>query len=200
MPESAVEREKLHCTKDIVKVVGRLAHPHEDHLFGLWAQTPSQRGLRRNLHIRELPHQTALACHAENAADGAPHLSGNANPSARQQHLFNGLAVSQCEEQPFTLRIRSGMARAHRQHSVESAADIRKGRHKRRRQPSRAAAGRLLGFSAQRIRPCRTRRTQPSAADAAQMRGLRSERTEVRFKSGQRWVRQRTARRGVGAD
>ena len=32
------------------------------------------------------------------------------------------------------------------------------------------------------------------------MRGLRSECTEVRFKSGQRRVRQGTARRGVGAD
>ena len=92
------------------------------------------------------------------------------------------------------------MARAHRQHSVESAADVRKGRHKSRRQPSRPAAGRLLGFSAQRIRPCRTRRTQPSTTDAAQMRGLRSECTEVRFKSGQRRVRQRAARRRGGAD
>ena len=132
-----------------------------------------------------IPHQTALACHAENAADGAPHLSGNANPSTRQQHLFNGLTVGQCEQQPFTLRIRSGMARAHRQHSVESAADVRKGRHKHRRQPSRPAAGRLLGCSSQRFGPCRTRRTLPCTADAAQMRGLRSERTEVRFKSGQ---------------
>src|SRR5690606_5743495 len=98
MPDIAFGTKQVDRFQYVVEVVGGFAHAHENHFLHR-AKPPCQYHLSKDLHAGNLPEQTALACHAETAANGAAHLGGDAEPIAWQQHTFHHLPVSQFDQQ-----------------------------------------------------------------------------------------------------
>ncbi|MCY1543727.1 hypothetical protein D9M68_795560 [compost metagenome] len=98
MADIACGAEQVDGFEHVVEVVRRFTHAHEDDFLHR-AQTPRQHDLGEDFHARDLADQTALASHAEAAADRAADLGGDAEPVARQQHAFHHLSVGEFNEQ-----------------------------------------------------------------------------------------------------
>lgn len=99
MADGAGRAEQLDRREDVVHVVGRLAHAHEDDLLHHPAG-PGERHLGDDLGAAELAQQAVAARHAEDAADRAADLGRHAQAIARQQHALHRLAVAQLDQQP----------------------------------------------------------------------------------------------------
>ena len=97
--ESAHVAEELHRLADGVEVVARFAHAHQDDLPDVAAHPPGLAVLRDDLGARELAHEATLARHAEDAPDGAAHLSRDAQSLPGQQHRLDALAVLKPENE-----------------------------------------------------------------------------------------------------
>ena len=141
----AAERAKqVDRLKDVVKVVGRLAHPHEDHLAHRLTSAGSDH-LRHDFGTADLSQQTLATGHAEDATHRAAHLRRDADAFTRQQHGLDRLAVGKCHQQSGRAVARR-MARADPRDVVERA--LQRGQSLTKSQ--RKEVGRLAPAAAQR--------------------------------------------------
>ena len=169
LSEVAILCEELHSAHYVSEVVRGFSHAHEDHLLRFRPELPGNGGFGDDFNVGELPHESASPRHAEDAADGAPHLRRDADALPGKEHRFNRLAVGERKEKPFALRVRARVTRADGGDISQSPADPGKGFRNRFGEPEPAAFSGFLPFDF----------PHPGAAHPALMRGAGPERREA---------------------
>ena len=141
----AAERAKqVDRLEHVVKVVGRLAHAHENHLAHRLTSAGSDH-LRHDFGTADLSQQPFATGHAEDATHRAAHLRRDADAFTRQQHGLDRLAVGKCHQQSGRA-VACRMARADPRDVVERALQ----RGQSLTKPQRKEVGRLAPAAAQR--------------------------------------------------
>ena len=146
MTDATERAEQVDCFEDVVEVVGRLAHAHEDHLANRRTRAGGDH-LRHDLGAADLAQQAFAAGHAKHASHRTAHLRRDAHAFARQQHGLDRLAVGQRHQQAGRA-VACRMTRADPCDVVERALQFGQGLAK----PQRQEVGRLALAAAQR--PC----------------------------------------------